>query len=69
MHDTFSETCFLPRFCPPIITESYKLTGKEGIVGFVMDLIKLAAYKAEYKCVGIVSIEFDALIPVLQQGK
>ncbi len=42
-------------------------TGK--IVGFDIDLIKLVAEKAGYKCVKIVSMDFDSLIPALQSGK
>ena len=48
----------------------FEYVAKNGsIVGFDMDLIKLAAHKAGYKCVEIVSMDFDTLIPALQQGK
>ncbi len=48
----------------------FEYIAKNGsIVGFDMDLIKLVAHKAGYSCVKIISMDFDALIPALQQGK
>jgi polar amino acid transport system substrate-binding protein len=40
-----------------------------NIVGFDIDLIRLVAQKAGFKDIEIVSMDFDALIPALQQGK
>ncbi len=48
----------------------FEYIAKNGsIVGFDIELIKILAHKAGYKCVKVVSISFDSLIPALEQGK
>ncbi len=42
---------------------------KGNVVGFDIDLIRLLAQKAGYKDIKIVTMDFDALIPALTQGK
>lgn len=42
---------------------------KGNVVGFDIDLIRLLAQKAGYKDIKIVTMDFDALIPALIQGK
>jgi polar amino acid transport system substrate-binding protein len=48
----------------------FEYVAKNGsIVGFDIELIKLMAEKAGYKCVEIKSMSFDSLIPALEQGQ
>ncbi len=68
VHKSKGEKCLRVGTSPDF--PPFEYVAKNGsIVGFDMDLIKLAAHKAGYKCVKIVSMDFDALIPALQQGK
>ncbi len=68
VHKSKGEKCIRVGTSPDF--PPFEYVAKNGsIVGFDMDLIKLALHKAGYKCVKIVSMDFDSLIPALQQGK
>jgi polar amino acid transport system substrate-binding protein len=48
----------------------FEYIAKNGsIVGFDIELIKILAHKAGYKCVEVKSMSFDSLIPALEQGQ